>query len=198
MAPDTPQAPTNAPDPRADLRRQLRLARATWAATEAGQAAQTALSERLQDALMQIEPLVLGVYWPMAGEFNPCALALWAQKTMGCQLALPHATKAPKAMKFTLWNGMTPEGYDEWGIPSALGQPVTPDVLIVPCLGFTPAGFRLGYGGGYYDRYLGQHPETCALGAAWHNGLLGAEQFTPAPHDQALMAVFTEGHTWGE
>ncbi len=198
MAPDPPQAPSLTPDPRAELRRRLRQARTAWTATEAGQAAQAALNARLQDALQQIEPLVLGVYWPMAGEFNPCELALWAQKTLGCALALPHATKSPKAMNFTSWNGMHPAGYDEWGIPSALGKPVTPDVLIVPCLGFNPAGFRLGYGGGYYDRYLGQHPETCALGAAWDAGLLSAEQFTPASHDQPLMAVFTEGHTWGE
>ncbi len=191
-------APSAAPDARAALRRQLREARQTWAATEAARSAQAALTARLQDALRQIEPLVLGVYWPMKGEFNPCELARWAQGEFGCTLALPHATKVPVGMKFITWDGETPTGYDEWGIPSPAGKPIEPDVLIVPCLGFTAAGYRMGYGGGYYDRYLGQHPETCALGAAWDAGLLGAAQFTPASHDQPLVAVFTEGHTWGE
>ncbi len=199
MAPaPTPTPIADGSDTRADLRRRLRSARQDWSSTEAARAAQDALTARLQDALRQIEPLVLGVYWPMTGEFNPCALARWAQVEFGCALALPYATKAPPTMKFTTWDGETPTGYDEWGIPNPNGKPVEPDVLIVPCLGFTATGYRLGYGGGYYDRYLGQHPEVCALGAAWDAGLLGTAQFTPAGHDQPLMAVFTEGHTWGE
>jgi 5-formyltetrahydrofolate cyclo-ligase len=73
-----------------------------------------------------------------------------------------------------------------------------PDVLIAPCLGFTATGFRLGYGGGYYDRYLGKHPDICALGAAWDEGLLGPEEFSPQSHDVPFVAVFTPSHTWGE
>lgn len=185
-------------DPRAALRRRLLEARQAWAGTAAAEEAQTALTARLRTALDQVEPLVLGVFWPMKGEFNPCPLAHWAQETLRCSLALPHARKTPTTMEFILWNGETPQTYDEWGIPCPQGKVVVPDVVIVPCLGFNTAGYRLGYGGGYYDRYLAQHPEICTLGAAWDEGLLPPESFTPEAHDQALMAVFTPSHTWSE
>ena len=50
-----------------------------------------------------------------------------------------------------------------WGIPvPADAVPLTPDVVLVPLVGFDEEGFRLGYGGGYYDRYLAAHPQTIA------------------------------------
>jgi len=86
---------------------------------------------------------------------------------------------------------------DECGLPSPDGRPADPDVLLVPCLGFTPEGFRLGYGGGYFDRYLADHPEVTAIGLAWDAGRLDAAVLLPQSHDIALMAVLTESHTWG-
>ena len=106
--------------------------------------------------------------------------------------------RSPVQMDFISWSGETPQAYDEWGIPCPTGARVEPDVLLVPCLGFTPQGYRLGYGGGYYDRYLAAHPGVCALGVAWDAGLLTAEQLSPQAHDQPLMAVFTPHQTWGE
>ncbi|MEY4764025.1 MAG: hypothetical protein RI907_698 [Pseudomonadota bacterium] len=191
--------PTEHLDPaRAALRRQLLAARQAWADTSAAQEAQAALTAKLQAVIAQVEPEILGVFWPLKGEFNPSPLALWAQTQLGCRLALPRARKSPVAMDFVPWDGDTPTTYDEWGIPSPEGKPLVPDVLIVPCLGYTPAGFRLGYGGGYYDRYLAKHPEICAFGAGWDEGLLAPTAFSPAAHDQALVTVFTPSHTWGE
>ncbi len=192
------EKPAPAEGSRADWRRRLLAEREAWAQTAAAAEAQMALTAQLQAALTQIEPLVLGVYWPMKGEFNPVPLAHWAQNTLSCRLALPRATKSPRSMDFIGWDGKTPETYDEWGIPSPEGSPVVPDVLIAPCLGFTTTGFRLGYGGGYYDRYLGKHPEICALAAAWDEGQLTPEQLSPQAHDLPFVAVFTPSHTWGE
>jgi 5-formyltetrahydrofolate cyclo-ligase len=62
----------------------------------------------------------------------------------------------------------------------------------VPCLGYTGAGFRLGYGGGYYDRWLAEHPHVTALGVAWSCGEIDEAQLQPQPHDQPLMLVVTE------
>ncbi len=191
-----PTDPTLAP--LAERRRTMLAQRQTWSLTDAAAAAQAALEKRLQDVLREVEPQILGVYWPMKGEFNPCMLAQWAQEALDCQIALPRARKSPPDMIFTMWDGQTPKTYDEWGIPSPEGPPVVPDVLIAPCLGFTAAGFRLGYGGGYYDRYLGKHPDICALGAAWDAGLMRPEEFSPQAHDVPFVAVFTPSHTWGE
>ncbi|QDU72198.1 5-formyltetrahydrofolate cyclo-ligase [Mucisphaera calidilacus] len=51
---------------------------------------------------------------------------------------------------------------------------LTPDVTIVPGLAFTPAGQRLGRGGGYYDRYLTSHPETSPIAVCFENQILDA------------------------
>jgi len=65
----------------------------------------------------------------------------------------------------------------------------------VPCVGFTEEALRLGYGGGYFDRYLAAHPEVTALGVAWEIGRLSLQQLEAAPHDQPLVAVVTESDT---
>jgi 5-formyltetrahydrofolate cyclo-ligase len=81
---------------------------------------------------------------------------------------------------------------DECGIGSAEGSVVVPDVLVVPCVGFTDAGHRLGYGGGYYDRWLATHRDATAVGVAWAFSRIELATFAPQPHDVALTLVVTE------
>ena len=56
---------------------------------------------------------------------------------------------------------------DECRIPASAGAEVVPDVVLAPCVGFTASGYRLGYGGGYFDRWLDRHPQATAIGVAW-------------------------------
>ena len=75
------------------------------------------------------------------------------------------------------------------------GAELLPDVVLVPTLGYTAQGDRLGYGGGYYDRSLAAlrdrgHP-FIAIGIAWSCGALDAG-YAPAAHDFPLDAVLTE------
>lgn len=188
-------APTPGDD-RATWRRQLRQSRQDWATTEAAQAAQAQLEARLWQVLEQLEPLCLGVYWPIQGEFNPRDIARRAQRAWGTHLALPEASKAPVAMHFLPWDGAEPTRTDGCGIPTGEGRPLVPDVILVPCVGFTEGGHRLGYGGGYFDRYLAAHPEVTAVGVAWSQARLPAGALQPASHDQPLVAVVTESDTW--
>jgi 5,10-methenyltetrahydrofolate synthetase len=185
------EAPTQGDD-RATWRRQLLQSRRDWATTEAAQAAQAALETRLWSVLEQLEPVCLGVYWPIQGEFNPRNIACQAQRAWGTRLALPEASKAPVAMHFLPWDGSEPTRLDACGIPTGEGQPLVPDVILVPCVGFTEGGHRLGYGGGYFDRYLAAHPEVTALGVAWANAQMPITAFKPEHHDQTLMAIVTE------
>ncbi|MDE2593570.1 MAG: 5-formyltetrahydrofolate cyclo-ligase [Burkholderiales bacterium] len=178
------------------LRRQLLSARQAWAQTPEAAAAQAQLQARVMAVLAQLEPMCLGLYWPMQGEFNPRDLALSAKQQWACHLALPFARRTPVDMHFRAWDGQTPDTQDECRIPSSSGKPVEPDVVLVPCLGFTQAGFRLGYGGGYFDRYLAAHPGVTAVGVAWQQGLLADGILTPEAHDQALVAVLTENQTY--
>jgi 5-formyltetrahydrofolate cyclo-ligase len=180
---------------RATLRQRLLTERRAWAGTPAAAVAQQQLHERVLNVLARLEPECLGIYWPLQGEFNPRDVALAAQAQWGCKLALPYAEKSPVQMHFRHWNGQTPTGTDACGIPCPEGEAIEPDVLLVPCLGFAPEGWRLGYGGGYYDRYLAAHPEVTAIGVAWEAGRLGTATLAPQAHDLPLMAVLTESHS---
>jgi 5,10-methenyltetrahydrofolate synthetase len=77
-----------------------------------------------------------------------------------------------------------------------VGKPVVPDVVLVPCVGFTPEGYRLGYGGGYFDRYLAAHPGVTVIGVAWEQARVSREELAPQAHDLPLMAVVTEARVW--
>ncbi len=184
------------PSARADLRRRLLTERRDWIDTPAGQQASPKLQERLLAILDQLEPDCLGIYWPMPGEFNPMDIALMAQNHWESRVALPFAKKNPVTMHFRIWDGAPPTETDECGLPTGSGKPIEPDVVLVPCLGFTPEGWRLGYGGGYFDRYLAAHPQITAIGIAWEISRLSLAQLQPEPHDIPLMAVLTEGNTW--
>lgn len=171
---------STSPD-RSALRRELIAARRAFAATPAFAAAEAAVQAPLRELLAQLEPELLGVYWPLPGEFNPGALPH--------ALALPFARREPATMTFKRWDGRPPQAQDECGIPTAEGAVAVPDVVLVPCVGFTRAGFRLGYGGGYFDRFLSTHPGVTTVGLAWS----GSEAtFAVEAHDRPLTLILTE------
>ncbi len=95
-------------------------------------------------------------------------------------------------MEFRRWDGAAPALADECGIASSDGAAVVPDVVVVPCVGFTAAGHRLGYGGGYYDRWLGAHRDVVAVGVAWSFAEIDLATFAARPHDIPLAFVVTE------
>jgi 5-formyltetrahydrofolate cyclo-ligase len=74
-------------------------------------------------------------------------------------------------------------------VPADLRMVARPGALLIPCLGFNGGRFRLGYGGGYYDRTLAQQPRPVTAGIAYN--CLAAE-FASAAHDVALDLVLTE------
>ena len=79
--------------------------------------------------------------------------------------------------------------------PDENAESVVPDVLFVPLVGFTAQGDRLGQGGGHYDRWLAEHPNTVAIGLAWDCQLV--EDLPSEPHDVPLSAVVTPTRTYG-
>lgn len=173
-----PDAPS--PD-RSALRRGLLAERRAFAATPGFRAAEHALRQALSALLAQLEPELLGVYWPLAGEFDPGVQAY--------PRALPFARREPAAMQYRRWDGAPPSARDECGIAASSGAVAVPDVVLVPCVGFTREGYRLGYGGGFFDRWLAQHPGVTTVGLAWS----GAEtQFPVEDHDRTLTLILTE------
>lgn len=189
-------APSSSPDgadtDRPALRRRLLAAREAFAAGAPAAAAQVQLAGHLRQILAELEPGLLGVYASVRGEFNAIA-ALQRDRPTKWPLALPYAQRQPAQMHYRAWDGTPPTALDECGLPTPdTGPPVVPDVVLVPCVGFTRTGYRLGYGGGYFDRWLAVHRDVTAIGIAWSLGEVSQAEFARRPHDLALTLVLTE------
>ena len=190
------EAPAAAPDParaaRRELRRRLLAEREAFTASPAFHVATAALSEKLRSLIAELEPDCVGLYCAFGSEFNAAAALAADAHIADISLALPYARRTPKAMEFRRWNGTAPTLADECGIGACDGAVVVPDVVVVPCVGFTEAGHRLGYGGGYYDRWLAAHPQATAVGVAWSFAEVDLVTFAARPHDVPLTLIVTE------
>ncbi len=85
----------------------------------------------------------------------------------------------------------------KWQIVSVNDNQEAPhkfDVIIVPMLGFDKRLHRIGYGGGYYDRLLKEHPEAQKIGVCFEASKV--EQIPDEPHDIALDIIVTEAATY--
>ncbi|MEO8081812.1 MAG: 5-formyltetrahydrofolate cyclo-ligase [Caldimonas sp.] len=187
-----PAAATAEDAARRALRQHLLAQRERFADSPQAAAAGTTLASALRSVVADLSPDCLGLYWPVRSEFNAAA-AIAADSRQGIfALALPYARRQPPALDFRRWRGDEPDLVDECGIGSSGGEVVVPDVVLVPCVGFTAAGLRLGYGGGFYDRWLAAHPHVTSIGVAWSFAEVDAATFAARGHDVALTLVVTE------
>jgi 5,10-methenyltetrahydrofolate synthetase len=132
----------------------------------------------------------VGVYWPLAGE--PDLRAAYAELAKaGVRLALPVVMERDAPLSFVEWTPGEAMIPDEMGVqvPATLRFVERPPALLIPCLGFNEAAYRLGYGGGYYDRTLAPAPRPYTLGIAYSNQ---QAVFSHAPHDVPLDVIVTE------
>jgi 5,10-methenyltetrahydrofolate synthetase len=196
MVHDTPRPD----DDRHDLRRRLLAERERFVA-EGGGAAQDRLEGHLRKVLEQLEPVTLGLYWPIRLEFNAAGSLASFARSHGARVVLPYCTRGrhehgpgdgTPGMHYRAWDGQPPTVRDACGVPSCDGEVALPDVVLVPCLGYTAQGFRLGYGAGFFDRWLAAHPGVTSVGVAWSCGRLEEGAFAPRPHDQPLTLVVTD------
>jgi len=173
------------------LRENLRVIRDRFV-VDSGPGAASALAAHLSRVLADLMPECLGLYWPLRSEFNAAVACIEDRNFDALPLALPFACKSPVKMHYRAWNRLPPAARDECGIPTPEGPPAQPDVVLVPCLGYTRSGFRLGYGGGYYDRWLAEHPHVTAVGVAWSCCEIEEAELSPQPHDLPLMLIVNE------
>ena len=135
---------------------------------DADRASQSARITHALGQLLTSQPgALIGFYWPFKGEYDPRPLArsLHAQ---GLRLALPVVVRKANPVVFRGWWPGIPMESGAWNIPvPACGDPVDPELLLVPLVGFDRSNYRLGYGGGYYDRTLAAarvRPRTVGVG----------------------------------
>lgn len=133
---------------------------------------------------------VLGVYWPIRRE--PDLHEAYAElAAAGVQLALPVVIAPDAPLQFAAWVPGAPLVKDAFGvsIPAAPCVMVQPQALLIPCVGFSAAGIRLGYGGGFYDRTLAGPTHPLAIGVAY---ACTRVDLRAAAHDVAMDAIITE------
>jgi 5-formyltetrahydrofolate cyclo-ligase len=152
-----------------------------------------AVELHLVDQLSRLNPGILGAYWPHRDEYDPMPLAAWHAGRSG-NVALPAVVGRAQPLEYRPWSPDTPmvPGRFSFGIPEPVNGPaVLPDLLLVPLLGFDAAGYRLGYGGGYFDRTLAAWPSRPrTIGVGFELGRM--ETIRPQTHDIRLDGIVTE------
>lgn len=147
-------------------------------------------------AVRQDEAEIVAGFWPLDGE--PDLRPIYAQlQTMDVTVALPVVVKKQAPLEFHAWRPEDPLARGAFGVLEPMrGEVLQPTVLLVPTLGFTDHGARIGYGGGYYDRTLAQINETgqpfVTIGIAWDQARIEEEAgHQPEEHDYPLDAILT-------
>lgn len=150
-----------------------------------------ALVEHLDRLLARLAPQRLAFCWPWRAEPDLRDwVAGWLQAADGRVAALPVVEEKQAAMRFLRWLPGMPMRTDLLGIPCPDGAvEVRPQVLLVPLNAFDAAGYRLGYGGGYFDRTM---PELDALGVGVGFELGRVASTLPQAHDRPLDWIVTE------
>jgi 5-formyltetrahydrofolate cyclo-ligase len=149
----------------------------------------TALGEHLLRAMPPPEGATVSGFWPMPGEIDirPLLHALIAR---GNPVVLPITPKRGNSLSFRLWRPDDVMIEERFGTLCPVGEEGVPDVLLVPLLAFDRRGYRLGYGGGFYDRTLAGLPGRLAIGCAFAAQEL--DEVPVGPYDMPLAAIATE------
>lgn len=171
--------------------RQDLSARRLGMSPAARRSAQASICERLQKHFPELSDAAIGFYWPIKGEVDlrPLMQTLSAE---GADLALPVVVGKDQPLEFRAWDEDTRMTRGDWNIPVPAERNVRmPNVLLVPLLGFDAAGYRLGFGGGYYDRSLAAfrlQPMTIGIGYDFSR----LPTIYPQAHDIPMDAIVTD------
>jgi 5-formyltetrahydrofolate cyclo-ligase len=149
------------------------------------------IGARLHSVLIERPGVTLGVYWPFKAEFDPRPLVgrLIAE---GFAAALPVVIDKNGPLEYRLWRPGDPLVDGVWDIPiPERREIVRPQAVLAPLVGFDHDCYRLGYGGGYFDRTLAAFvPRPLAIGVGFELSQL--ETIYPQDFDIPMDWIVTE------
>ncbi len=148
----------------------------------------------LDDLLSDRNNAVVSLYWPFRAELN---LRHWMQSLVqqGVQVALPVVVAKAQPLEFRQWTPSATMAPGIWNIPVPVdGQALVPTHVCAPLVGYDRHGYRLGYGGGFFDRTLAwmnerQQPAT-VIGVGYSATRIPT--IYPQSHDIPMHLIVTE------
>jgi 5-formyltetrahydrofolate cyclo-ligase len=180
-----------------DVRRWRKAERERLIAARLAVSADTrsAMSQRIAKALDgvigELAGRMVSLYWPFRGEPD---LRPWIATVneRGGRTALPIVVEKGQPLIFRPYKSGDRMEKGIWNIPiPAEGDPVLPDIVIAPIVGVDPMNFRLGYGGGFFDRTLAAMPfKPLVIGVGYE--LQRIPTIHPQPHDIPMDRIVTE------
>lgn len=152
-------------------------------------------SERIVGALDarigKVRGNIVGLYWPFRGEPD---LRNWGITVIerGGRIALPVVIEKGQPLEYRTWAPGDPLVRGVWNIlVPAHGAAVQPDIVIAPLVGFDEARYRLGYGGGFFDRTLAAMPrKPLTIGVGYAQSRIAT--IYPQPHDIPMDEIVTD------
>ena len=152
----------------------------------------TAIAEQLDAIVGDVSSRTVSLYWPFRGEpdLRPWMVSLVAR---GGTPALPLVVEKAHPLVFRAYRPGDRLEKGVWNIPiPAEGDPVIPDIVIAPIVGIDPKNYRLGYGGGFFDRTLAALPKKpLVIGVGY--GMQRIPTIHPQPHDIPMDRIVTTG-----
>jgi 5,10-methenyltetrahydrofolate synthetase len=152
------------------------------------------IAQRLDALIGDPAGLVVSAYWPFRGEPD---LRPWLEelRRRGARTALPVVVAMAAPLAFRSWRQGDRLERGVWNIPvPADGEVVEPQIALAPVVGYDAACYRLGYGGGFFDRTLARLPaSTLAIGVGYAEAEIAT--IHPQPFDIPMRHVVTEAGT---
>jgi 5,10-methenyltetrahydrofolate synthetase len=149
------------------------------------------IAEGLDDSIGSVAGRIVSIYWPFRGEPD---LRPWINRVIagGGRIALPIVVEKAHPLLFRTYAPGDRLEKGVWNIPvPAGGEAVQPDIVIAPLVGVDPGKYRLGYGGGFFDRTLAAMPKKpLVIGVGYE--MQRIPTIYPQPHDIPMDLIVTE------
>jgi 5-formyltetrahydrofolate cyclo-ligase len=195
MSLDLPQAPVSGtPEQTAQWRQTVRRALLTWRkALDVDTHAELSAKNKNHFAsfLKDHPTATVGFYWPIQNEVD-LRTEIKSHIALGGKAALPVVPGKDQPMVFHNWTPQTKLMPGYAGIPEPVETPKSAlDIILAPLVGFDNAGYRLGYGGGFFDRTLAVlSPKPIVVGIGFEATRL--EDIQPHQYDVPVDVLITD------